>query len=264
MPFIVNFGFKNGPELYALSDEFEPPLTPQKELRTMLSKGRNRFDKPGEQMAMDAARLAEMPHTLYLKEADKRGLPDIISGPGGSIVVSERLKDKLEELEQGRHGFYPVVIKQKGTEKVYGTGHILYLHQKLDIIDHDNTLYVGAKNYDGPRYGGGEDRAASNHFELRSVTSPGKQLYTCDAYLIHFKPGSLEGHHLWRGTVGKPEYFESSTYHPNPTTYIDPLARTIFISDELARWILAEKIIGWDLFPILDKHVDWGAAQFNK
>ncbi|KZK87062.1 hypothetical protein PsAD13_00330 [Pseudovibrio sp. Ad13] len=266
MPFIVDFGFAHGPQIYAVCDGFEPPLTPDVELTTMLMRGRNRFDKPGEQSPMNAARIAEIPHTLYLKEADKRGLPDVICGTWNTIVVSARLKDKLEELEPERHGFYPVTIKHKGTGKICSAGHLLYLHQKPDIIDHDNTLYAGARNFGEQRYGGGYERAASNDFCLRRVTSSGKQPHSNDAYLIHFKEGGLKDRHLWRGTVGKPEYFKSAPFHPDSkrTTYVDPLCQTIFISDELAEWIRAEKIMGWDLFPILDKPVDWGAAQFNK
>ena len=79
-------------------------------------------------------------------------------------------------------------------------------------------------------------------------------------YLANFKPGTLDGHHLWRGTVGRPDWFQfrpAKNSNHNRDCYIDAFARTLFVSDEFASFLRDNKLRGAKPVPITERPLDW-------
>ncbi|MDX8355505.1 imm11 family protein [Cognatiyoonia sp. IB215182] len=241
----------------------EPAVEPTPWLSAMLTKGRSNFDKPGEQMPLTEELRAQLPHTVRVEKPPEQGVPDIFECLWVGNIVSERLKAKLEELEPGAHEFFPVTVKRDDDSETFGTWYILYLHQKPDIIDHDRTLYAGEIGQD---IGPGAERGLACNFGFKYVVNPKTADRDVGGPLINFKPGGLAGRHLWRGTVGNPQYFESSPAgrYPGHMSYTDHLGRKLFVSDELAQFFEDESITGWKLVKVIEEPVSWFFEQKEK
>jgi hypothetical protein len=126
---------------------------------------------------------------------------------GGPWIISERLRDKLEELEPGAHKFLPLEVMQDDDSKRYGTYHLILLTTSLDAIIFEKTKF---------HEGYGEDAAKASGYSIGAFSPD-----------IHLKKNVIMGHHMWRG-VGK-----MSFHH--------------FCSDELGDFVIQKKMEGWDL-----------------
>ena len=262
MPYLIKTaGIFGGQEVIQCTGT-EPIVEPSPWLYLMLSSGRSLFDQPGEQMPLTDKLRALVPHTVYVKRPSSKGVPDIFNWD--FPVVSERFMAKLEELEPGAHEFFPVTVKRDDGSQTFGRWYILYLRQMPDIIDHDNTLYSGGLEQEpGP----GAESGVASRFHFKRVIDIKRGSDELSKSLINFKPGGLEGRHLWRGTVGDAKLYETREAGHNfdgQTFYIDPLCDTIFASDELGQFIKDENIRGWDPKKILQKPVAWFFEQKAK
>ena len=260
MPYIVNNLAREGKQHVIKCMGAEPVVEPTPWLSAMLTLGRSDFDKPGEQMPLTEEMRAQLPHTVRVGKPPKQGVPDIFECSGLGYFVSERLKTKLEELEPGAHEFFPVTVKRDDDSETFGVWYIIYLHQKPDIIDHDQTLYAGEIGRD---IGPGAERGMACNFGFKNVIDSKTAHREVGRPLVNFKPGGLTGRHLWRGTVGSPQYFESSPAgrYPGHTVYEDHLGRKIFVSDELAQFFEDESITGWKLVKVIEEPVSGSLSK---
>jgi len=230
---------------------FESPPEKGPGIASLLIFGRERFDRPGERTEMTDAMRAQVPRVLHVEQPQtKDGVPDFFDC-GLGYLVSERFKTKLQHLEPDAHEFFPVKVVRDDTKESLGTHYLLYLFQKPDIIDHDNTVY-GAK---GSAIGG--DEAAKVNFNFTRVRTDSNSV--TGAFLINFKPGGYEGRHLWRGTVGKKSWHvvRDVERFPGGKSYSDPLERVLFFSDAFGAFFISEKMTGLHLEKILEKPISW-------
>jgi len=235
----------------------EPEIEPTPWLASLLRTGRIATDKPDMHTGLTDEMRAQLPSILRVK---KRGgsIPDILHG----LFISPRMKEKLEELEPGRHGFFPIQVKSDNDKKDFGQYFQLHLHHKPDVIDFEHTLFYRPDPEGGPQYGldGASD---SSDYTPKTVYWNGPRPRGKEGPLIAFKPGALDGLHLWRGTVGP--YVDrwvvvpagKSIKYPELTFFRDPLSRKIYCSDEFANFLKTEKILGWEAIKILEKPPGW-------
>lgn len=155
---------------------------------------------------------ASLSKILRVKKPRKEsGPPDMIQDGGSAIwLVCEKLKDKLGALEPGLHEFLPIHVKRDDDSADYGIYHMVLLRQFLDAIDHDRTEF---------KKGFGREAAERDRF--KPFLSPDKKRT--------LKSDVIRGHHLWRGAVQNSR-------------------RAVFCSDELADYIRAEGLKGWDFW----------------
>lgn len=235
---------------------WEPEIPPSPWLPSMLDTGRALTDSPGIGRALTHEQQAQLPTVVRAAKPRSKGIPDVIHVH--APIVSHRLRAILEELEPGRHDFYPIRIECSGSRKETGEYFILHLRQFPDVIDFDNTLFVSKEGGRGEhRYG--LDAAKKNHFRIMNIIwkASGRD----DGALIAFKPGALEGLHLWRGTVGpyedRWETIQGSRKYHHLTMYHDPLSQLVFASDELVSRMKQNKLFGWDARKIIAKPPGW-------
>ncbi len=221
-------------------------------------KGFNLYRPPTEKHELTLEQQQQIPKKV-LFNYPKKGMWDISGTGAGTLLFSQRVKDKLEELEPGAHDYFPVTLEHPKTgEQV--TGHYLtYVWQRPDIIDHGKCLISG------PKIETGLEWAKSRGFRPHRFFETGiSDINKAFRYLINFKAPGYKGHHLWRGTVGTenvPEQYDGKT---SERLYPDNLAGMIFVSDEFADWMTKEKITGTRPIPILEESVDWYKMQKEK
>lgn len=154
--------------------------------------------------------LAQIPGTISVGEVPKSGIPDIIGWGNGPYLLSNLLRDRIEELESGLHSFIPIhVVGKNKNKKDYGTFYLLYLTQALDAIIPEETNF---------HEGFGLEAAKASVYSLNSWRGP----YVLNRSLI-------EGYHLWRGAGPGNRW---SDY---------------YCSDELGEFIKEQKLRGWEL-----------------
>ncbi len=108
-----------------------------------LRHGYNLFEPPAKKHELSDELIAQIPKVVTYP-ITKRGMPDICGTHGGELVFSQRVKDKLEELEPGAHDFFPVTVEHPKTHEQLEGHYLAYVWQKPDIIDRSNTLYAGS------------------------------------------------------------------------------------------------------------------------
>jgi hypothetical protein len=152
----------------------------------------------------------------------RKQLPDVVLVESWPLV-SQRLYQKMESLEPGRHQFFPVEISRASGKEIIGPdGEI---HQPADqpyylfnITDRVDAI----------------DLVRSDVNQDVTIIEPNVNLhrrYVSTKYVakIAFQPELIAGRHLWEGIMhcpGKP-----------------------FISDELGAWIIGNKMKGIELEP---------------
>lgn len=93
-------------------------------LASLLTYGRELFDRPGERSEMTDEMRTKVPKVLRVKRPlTKDGVPDFFDS-GLGYVVSECFKTKLEELEPDAHEFFPIDVVQDDTDEVLGKHYI--------------------------------------------------------------------------------------------------------------------------------------------
>lgn len=161
-----------------------------------------------------------IPGILRVTEFEEGGIPEIIGWNIGPYVISQRLRDILEELEPGRHDFFPIEVRnfeQGSNEKKYGTYYLIIGLVSLDAVVVEQTAFT--KGF------GREGYERSARFDCE-----GSAVCTLDARII-------EGHHLWT----LPRNFGQTAEHP------DRHVTGYFCSDELWNRIEEERITGWEI-----------------
>lgn len=239
----------------------EPEIEPSPWLSYLLSNGKFSTDKPGSRSELTDEIRAQLPHTLRIRQR-AGSVPDILHMGSAEPIVSPRVKEKLEQLEPGRHNFFPIQVKSDNDKKDFGQHFMLHVHHMPDVIDFEHTLFYRPEPQGGPQYSmaGASD---SSDYQPTTVYWNGPRPRGKYGPLIAFKPGALDGVHLWRGTVGPyEERWEivppgKSIKYPQLTFYNDPLSSKIYCSDEFIEFLKTEKIRGWEATKILEKPPGW-------
>lgn len=239
---------------------FEPLMEPKAgSPEILLMTGYHTLDKPEKAGQLTDEMRSNMPHTVFLDRVPREGVPDI-----GNLVFcpmfSERVKNKLEELEPGVHEFFPVNAKHIKSGKEYGIYYLAFINQRPDIIDHDRTIYSSEKKTGG-------EYASTRRFGFSEIKEK-KPGVIYGSPLINFKEPGYKGRHLWRGTAGK-EWMLSSTVevegpHFGKTLYREPMLTKFFCSDEFGDWIKSEKIRGSKPIKIIEKPPEWYYEEREK
>ena len=92
----------------------------------------------------------------------------------GSALVSEAVRDLIEELEPNTHQFFPIEVTMGKTDVPYGMYFKLMPCNRLDTMDRDNSFPLNARGF----YKGGFGKNATGKLQLK-----------CDA---------IGPHHLWQ------------------------------------------------------------------
>ncbi|WP_330208325.1 imm11 family protein [Pseudomonas sp. Z13] len=163
---------------------------------------------------------AAIPRVLRVTELEGGGVPQIIGWNIGPFLICQRLRDILEELEPGRHDFFPLEVrsfKQDADEKTYGTYYLIIGLVGLDAVVVEKTTFTKGAGREG------YERSARFDHDKSAVC-------TLDARII-------EGHHFWK----LPRSFGQTVNHP------DRLVTGYFCSDRLWSRIEEEHMTGWDI-----------------
>ncbi|WP_421527221.1 imm11 family protein [Pseudomonas brenneri] len=161
---------------------------------------------------------AAIPRVLRVSELEGGGVPGIIGWNIGPFVICQRLRDILEELEPGRHEFFPVEIRsfdRGADERKFGIYYLLIGLIGLDAVVVEQTTFTKGFGREG------YERSARFDHEKSAVC-------TLDARII-------EGHHFWK----LPREFGRTPDHPGRSV------SGYFCSDELWSRIKQEHIEGW-------------------
>ena len=268
MVHVLESGYSRGLQHCLAHDAFEPNPDGDPRVGSLLDQGRSVFDEPGTLPTPLTDDLRQhVPQTWWVKEAPKGGPPALLNA-STMLIAHDAVRAKLEELEPGRHTFFPLRIAESATRangkprrekdrRSWDDYYIVHVTAKPDAIDFDETLYgrQGKQNDTGKDY--------TSYFYLPELYN-GKTGARAGK-LINFKPGILDGHHLWRGTVGRPEWYRISTMRRGPRTgdpaYEDLLAGTLFVSDEFAAFIRENKLRGDKPVRVIEKPLAWLEEQ---
>ena len=182
----------------AIGIDFEPII--DHEIKRRLSLGRELTENE----------LAQIPGIISVGEVPKKGIPDIIGWGNGPYLLSQSLRDKIEELEAAVHRFIPIHVVSKNINRTdYGIFYLLHLTQALDAVVPEKTHF---------REGVGLDAAKVSVFSLNPWQGP----YVLDNAII-------DGRHLWRG-AGPGDRWND-----------------YYCSDVLGEFIKENKFCGWKL-----------------
>ena len=220
--------------------------------------GFNRYLPPNSKHELTNILQQQIPKKITYPIVNSQ-VPDICGVGGGELLFSQRVKNKLDELEPGAHDFFPVLVEDPTTGERIEGHYLAYVWQRPDIIDHGNSL-IG-----GPKIETGLVWARSCGFMLRRFYEKDiKDIFDAYRYLVNFKHPGYEGRHFWRGTVGEENTVEKYNKKTGKRMYPDPLANKIFVSDQFAQWMKAEKITGTRPIQVYEKTVDWYREQREK
>ena len=188
---------EGGSQLYSVA--FDPPLS----LPDLLEIASGRELTPEQK--------ARIPRILRVRPAQAEHIPDILAtGEIGPWIVSQRLRDKIEELEPDIHEFIPVSVRRDDDSRDHGIYHLILLTQSVDAVVAERTKF---------QEGYGKEAAALSGDLLDSADPD-----------ITLKETATAGHHLWRAGV-----------------LYEPMWMHYFCSDELARFVMENKLTGWRL-----------------
>lgn len=260
MPYLLSLPTSMPTNQQCVIKEFEPLMEPKPgSPKIMLMTGYNSFDPPDKVSQLTDEMRSNMPHSVFLDRVPREGVPDIVNlifCP----MFSERVKNKLEELEPGVHEFFPVHAKHVKSGKEYGTYYLVFINQRPDIIDHDRTIYSSEKKTGG-------EYASTRNFGFSEIIK-NKPGVISGPPLINFKAPGYEGRHLWRGTAGKDWVLTSTVEVEGPhfgkTIYREAMSKKIFCSDEFGGWIKSEKVRGSKPIKIIEKPPEWYYAEREK
>jgi len=241
---------------------YEPPLEPVAgSPKILLLTGRQSRTAPNETAQLTDEMRSRIPHTAFVDFVPKEGIPGLCN-LDSIPVVDEKVKNKLEELEPGIHEFFPVSLKHRSSREDYGQFFWLFVNQRPDIIDHDNTLYGAGKNF-----GAGGEFGKSVNFNFRSLIER-KPKCTSGPPLINFKEPGYAGRHLWRATAGadwmRRKVVSKDAPNAGAIIFRESMLKRFFCSDEFGDWILAEGIRGNRLEKVIEEPPKWYFEQRDK
>lgn len=155
-----------------------------------------------------------------------KGKPPCITGwSTGSYGICEKLKNEMERLEPGVHGFLPMRTFSPDRKKDYGTYYYIYCRQSVGAYDEEHTYFsAGGDN----KPGFGLEAAIENGYFIHLPS-----IYTKSDrknYPVTLHASMIEGMHFWRGTE---EQSSDLLY---------------FCSDELHDFIQREELKGWQFY----------------
>ncbi|WP_109315235.1 imm11 family protein [Pseudovibrio ascidiaceicola] len=157
--------------------------------------------------------LSTFPKTMMVSPRSGPKIPDIIGWNNNPLFLSERLKNKIEELEPNIHLFLPIRVVDRKRKIIHGRYYYLVLREKLDPFDYVKTNFW---------HGFGLEAAKSSGWEGNWAPPRAAPLF------VH--TDKIAGRHLWRGTD------ETSKF-------------IYFCSDQLRDFIKSNKIRGWTMYP---------------
>lgn len=159
---------------------------------------------------LTTSELPQVPKYLTVGRNSKGDVPAILGWSTGPFIVSERVRDILEELEPGAQQFHPIAVKAKDGKPIKGHAtlpyFILMLPPVLECLDHERTISGGRRGLDA----------------VRGLLSLG----TRKEDVITLRSDVVAGHHFWRQSKEKGYEF--------------------FGSEELRLRLKDEKLRGWD------------------
>lgn len=179
------------------------------------------YNRYGVESAQLAARIggvstltseerAKIPKLLIVGRTGSGKVPDILGWMLGPFIVSQKVREIIEELEPEVHAFHSIAVKAKDGKPISGSMELAYFiilqPPPLDCVDIDKTSWGAA----GMGY---------------AAYEKDKHLCIGDDKFITLRKSVIEGHHFWRG--------------------VGPLERYYFCSDELKQRLQAEKVRGW-------------------
>lgn len=197
MPYLVE---TENVDSRSVKKEFEPEI--DQRVMALITLGRNVTEEE----------VNSLPGTLLVSRPQAGAVPDIIGWNIGPFIVSQQVKDKIDELEPKVHEYAPIELRNKDGQRIRGqnereTYYMILRPPQLDAIIVEKT-----------DFNGGRGRAGFNGRELPSVNTAPGLVCTLDRTAI-------AGHHFWRAPA--------------------PMAPTYFCSDELHDFIKARKLHGW-------------------
>lgn len=152
----------------------------------------------------------------------RKQLPDVVLVESWPLV-SQRLYQKMESLEPGRHQFFPVEISRTSGKEIIGPDGEIHRpadqpYYLFNITDRIDAIDIARSDVD-------------RNVTIMELKNSPHSLYvnTSDVQRIAFQPDLIAGRHLWEGIKHCPH---------------EP-----FISDELGAWIIANKMKGIELRP---------------
>ncbi len=157
--------------------------------------------------------LKTFPKTMVVSPRSGIKMPDILGWTNHPLFLSERVKNKIEELEPNTHLFLPIRVVDRKRRRIHGLYYYVVLRQKLDPFDYEKTKFT---------HGFGLEAAKSSGWQGNWVPPRAAPLF------LH--KDKVAGLHLWRGTD-----------ETNRFVY--------FCSDELQDFIKSNKIRGWTMYP---------------
>ncbi|WLH48398.1 imm11 family protein [Pseudomonas beijingensis] len=205
MPYLI--GLTSNPEI-SIGKVFEPEIDGR--LFALITLG----------LPLTSELRAAIPGILRVTELKGGGIPGILGWGIGPFFICQHLRDILEELEPGRHDFFPIEVRSfrpGADEKIFGTYYLILGLVSVDAVVVEQTTFTKGFGREG------YERSARFDHEKSAVC-------TLDARVI-------EGHHFWR----LPSDFGQTPDHP------DRSITGYFCSDELWNRITQEHIEGWDI-----------------
>ena len=136
----------------------------------------------------------EVPKIYYLHERLKRSLSDIFCITGGVFVVSERLRQILEELDPGLHQYFPIDIIQTNGDPVEGDYFVLHITVTKDIVFMDQPA-VKVRHY--------------GDIEVRRLST---MMAPIEPIMVT-NDGMGEAGHIWHAKYFERYYFISKALH---------------------------------------------------
>src|SRR5262245_59151390 len=143
----------------------------------------------------------------------RRGKLRDIFGTEGAWIVRREVKEIIEELEPGTHGFIPVTVKEDRSNKDLGEFFIIHITQALDAVVIEETNFAEGRGH----LGFAKSKSCISHL-IFEVTLDGDR---------------VAGLHLWRGARGV-----LGTY--------TPFSNAFFCSDALRDLMLTGGLYGVD------------------
>lgn len=133
---------------------------------------------------------SEITNVHYLDEPLKRDMPDIFIITNAVLVVSNRLKSLIEEMDSDKHQFLPIKIIRSDKSELQGLYFVLnVLPEKLTLLEEQAAWYSGG---------------------IRQITIERPSGDYGDPFLVH--ASAQGGAHLWRGESQPRVYFISQAF----------------------------------------------------
>ncbi|MCG8562969.1 MAG: hypothetical protein MI824_24475 [Hyphomicrobiales bacterium] len=185
MPYIVEAG---GEDDRSVDREFFPEVSRQFQARLCVPNTLTDEDRKS------------MPHTLLVGKPRRGGVPDVIGWSTGNFIVSQTVRDLIEELEPGIQEFVPLSARSKDGVQIagktdHGTYYLILYPPQLDCVVIEETDFKRGRGYKG---------FVGNRPPISLW--PGNQCTLSASVIVN--------HHFWRGVEPfEFYYFCSDEFH---------------------------------------------------